>query len=129
MALSFPPNPLDGDLYAYAGITYIYVAADDVWEASFAELTNATTLDGLGVDSFVRTDADSTIYANTTWADTFEIRLGTDTDFTMSYDGSNTIFSMNVGDLILNDGTLTLATFERATGNFIASGNVGAFNF
>jgi hypothetical protein len=127
MALNFPLNPSDGDTYVYAGITYIYILIDNVWEASFADITDATTLGGLTIDSFVRSDADSIINANTTWTDGFEIRLGTDTDFTMSFDGTNTIFAMNVGDLILNDGSLTLATFERATGNFIATGNVGAF--
>ncbi|MEC9291497.1 MAG: hypothetical protein VX730_03760 [Pseudomonadota bacterium] len=52
---------------------------------------DADTLDGIDSPSFVRSDANDDINAHTEWQDNMDVRLGTDADFRMDFNGTNTI--------------------------------------
>ncbi len=52
---------------------------------------DADTLDGIDSPSFVRSDANDNISAHTEWQDNMDVRLGTDADFRMDFNGTNTI--------------------------------------
>ncbi len=52
---------------------------------------DADTLDGIDSSSFVRSDANDDINAHTEWQDNMDVRLGTDADFRMDFNGTNTI--------------------------------------
>ena len=52
---------------------------------------DADTVDSLHAASFIRSDADDNVGANTEWQDNYQIRLGNGADFRMWHDGTNTI--------------------------------------
>ncbi len=52
----------------------------------------ADLLDALHASSFIRSDADDNVSAHTEWQDNKEVRLGTDADFRMYFDGASTHF-------------------------------------
>jgi hypothetical protein len=58
-------------------------------------------------------------------ADNDILRLGTDDDLEVFFDGSNSYIDLNVGNLIIRDGTTTWYTFAD-TGNLTVTGNIYA---
>ena len=66
--------------------------------------------------------------ANFTLLDSKKLRLGSGFDFQMYFNGSNTIFDADAGDLYIQDNGTTRFTFARTTGNFTATGNVTAYS-
>lgn len=61
-------------------------------------------------------------------ADNDILRFGSSDDWELFHDGTNNYMDLNVGDLIVRDGTTTRFTFARTTGNLTATGDVQAFS-
>ena len=53
---------------------------------------NAATVDGFNGSAFIRSNADDDVTATTTWGDNNQIRLGTNADQRIYFDGDNTYF-------------------------------------
>lgn len=53
--------------------------------------TNADTVDSLHAASFIRSDANDNVSGHTEWQDNMDVRLGTDADFRMDFNGTDTI--------------------------------------
>lgn len=84
---------------------------------------NADLLDGLESTSFLTTTAGGTITgSNLRFNDNVELNFGSTVhDSQIFSNGSDTIWSMITGDLILKDGSSDRITFERLTGDIIAN--------
>ncbi len=52
---------------------------------------DAGSLDGLDSTAFIRSDANDNVSGHTEWQDNMEVRLGTDADFRMDFNGTRTI--------------------------------------
>jgi len=75
---------------------------------------------------FLRSDiADSKTSGTLTFDDDVLLKLGDSTSgFTMSHNGTEPIFSMVVGNLLLKDGANLRFTYGRTSGNFTNTGNI-----
>lgn len=88
---------------------------------------NADTLDGIDSTQLMRTDQDTIMTVNTTWVDGVGIYLGTDKDFYMRFDGTNTKYTILNGDLHLTDGADIQFIFDSTTNSLTTSGDVTAY--
>jgi hypothetical protein len=61
-------------------------------------------------------------------ADNDILRFGTGDDWEFFHDGTNNYIDLNVGDMIIRDGTTTRFSFFRTTGNITATGEVTAYS-
>ena len=52
---------------------------------------DAATVDGIDSASFIRADANDTVAGHTEWQDNMDVRLGTDADFRMDFNGADTV--------------------------------------
>ena len=87
------------------------------------------TTGGLVVTAGVSTFSASSLFtANPKLNDSVILEIGTSADWELFHDGSNNYSDLNVGNLIIRDGTTTRFTFERTTGNFTATGNVTGYS-
>lgn len=60
---------------------------------------NSSQLGGFGSTSFIRSDADTAVTANTTWGDDYKAVFGTDGDLSIRHDDTLGIIDNNKGDL------------------------------
>ena len=92
---------------------------------------------GTGTDNYIRTCTRTafagylageafTWTASQTFNDNVRVRLGTGNDTQIWHNGSNTYIDHYTGNIYIRDNTTVRFTFERTTGNFIATGNVTA---
>ena len=85
---------------------------------------DADLLDGISSSDFLRTNVNTTRTGGfLRHDDNITERFGTSDDFRILHDGTNNLFQLITGNLILNDGlSTTRFTFGRTTGNFTATG-------
>lgn len=97
---------------------------------------NAATLGGLSNSQFLRRDSDNTSSgsgisnASIQYATFKGWQLGTGTPTISTFsNGTTTFFDLFTGNLVIRDNTTNRFTFERATGNFTATGDMTATDF
>lgn len=97
-------------------------AIDTRVDKAFVDALNvdADTLDGVDSGSFIRSDADDTVSANTTWGNNRSIYFGDSNDFQVVHDGIFTRFVCSSSQVI---------TFETYSGNNIVISNDGGAQF
>lgn len=82
----------------------------------------------LTVDSTLTVTSTLNVRAAIDLADNDILRLGSSDDWEFFHNGSHNYMDLNVGNLYIRATTSTRFTFERTTGNFIATGNVTAYS-
>ena len=80
-------------------------------------------LDGIDSGSFLRSDINEAKTAGyLRFDDGIETRYGTGSDSRLRFDGSNTIFNLIAGDLLVHDNGVLRHTFGRTTGDLTITG-------
>lgn len=86
---------------------------------------DADTVDGLGSSLFIRSDtSDSKTAGYTRYNDGLSVQFGTDNDSNIFSTGSETKWSLNVGNLTITNNGTTISTLERTSGNFMVTGSI-----
>ena len=110
-----------GNILPKVDNTGVVGSASFTW--SNGQFTNLT------VDSTMTVTNTLNVRAAIDLADADVLRFGTSDDWELYHDGTNNYSDLNVGNLIIRDNVTTRFTFERTTGNLIATGNVTANSF
>jgi hypothetical protein len=133
-----PEAPSDGNQYARQNTawTVVNVGGGGITEAPIDGLQYARQNAGWAAVSFTMEDwlradiADQKTAGNLTFNDNVQMVLGTGNDARFYVDGAHAYIKLEsgIGNMYMLDGTSTRYTFERTTGNFIATGNVSAYS-
>ena len=90
---------------------------------------DANTLDGIDSTGFLRSDAaDQKTSGTLRFNDSIQLNFGTSDDWEIYHNGTDNYMDLNVGNIIVRDGTTNRFTFARTTGNFTATGEVTAYS-
>ena len=103
-----------------------------------ATATNSLSLGGVSSSSFAREDTTNsftsrqTFNAGTRHPDNDVAGFGSSDDTTLAYNPSTKVFGVSLKSdaqtLLVQDNATTRFTFEKSTGNFIATGNITAYS-
>ena len=91
--------------FASAEWDNLKIGAHQVWHAGndgSGSGLDADTLDGIEASSFIRSNENDNVSAHTEWQDNFEVRLGNSADIRMLHNGTDNMFNVYNGDLIID---------------------------
>ena len=79
----------------------VYTFPDEAGTVALVTSTigNASLLEGNSASSFIRSNADTAVTANTTWGDSYKALFGTNGDLSITHDNTLGIIDNNTGDL------------------------------